>query len=41
MPNILVHPSTCTCTCEHVWPGDLDTEADCLRCGLSYSEWSC
>jgi hypothetical protein len=23
----------------HVWPGDIDHDAACERCGLRYAEW--
>lgn len=25
---------------DHIWPAELDSEARCERCGLSYSHWS-
>lgn len=25
---------------EHDWPGDLDADAQCYRCGLRYAEWA-
>lgn len=27
-------------TCDHDWPGELDTDAACTRCGLPYADWS-
>jgi hypothetical protein len=28
-------------TCAHVWPDELETDAQCLQgCGLAFAEWS-
>jgi hypothetical protein len=28
-------------TCAHVWPDELEPDAECLQgCGLAYAEWS-
>ena len=34
--NVSVIPVTCA----HIWPSDLDTDAECEGCGLDYEEWS-
>lgn len=25
--------------CDHEWPGDLEPDVRCYRCGLPYAEW--
>lgn len=30
----------CTDGDDHNWPAELDSDAECDRCGLRYDEWS-